>query len=381
MSCRFFIPKSKSCCAVLLIVSLGILLVLLGLYYKQDFLEEIVGQKLRPFDLVSEGSIFTWFLSVLWLVISAVGLVATRMTLSQRSLKSCFWFAVALIGLSMSCITACGLSGILFRLARKTGSLISGGALSESSSLMVFFGILFIGGGLLVLYVFRYVSYFMPTSRAALRFLFFCAFSFMTASVCLHVMIPTEEDIAKYEKRLASRTADSDAAGRSSEKDKAGKKGDSGDYISCAYSSGEEDTAVERPRIRNWGDLFAIDPVGNDGENTAESTGTESTAESTAASGGCFLSGLNLDLIRTREICRKGSYALFVVFLCVAVLSLARVERLCVEYQLKAIKKMRQYWYRQLQKTASNIQGQRVPFNNMKNNRMMKLNDTAFQPR
>ncbi|MBR2585322.1 MAG: hypothetical protein IKE64_07815 [Thermoguttaceae bacterium] len=374
------------CCCLLFFAAVGVLLVLFGLYYQQPQIEELVGQDLRPVDLGSEGSLFTWFLSILWLVVSGIGFVSALMTLSQRALKSCFWSVVALTGLVMSCVTACGLSPLISRMAQKGIVLVSGGALSEESSVFVFYGVLGAVGVIFALYAFRYVSFFSSITRKVLWLFFVCSFSLATVSIAFHWIIPTEEGTeSSLAAAVDDRAADGSAAygqgrlvpksesgssvdiGRSSGAaggssgtlskptvigkpngtdrgtnptdptgQKKGKDSEKGDFVSCAYSSDPNRQAEERPCVRSWSDLFGIDlsPFRKADES---GSGDAETAEPKE----CFLSALNLDLVRTRELCRRGTYALFVVFFSTALLVLARAERIYTEYKQYTIKKMR----------------------------------------
>ncbi|MBQ3453428.1 MAG: hypothetical protein IJG25_01050, partial [Thermoguttaceae bacterium] len=201
------------CCCLLFFAAVGVLLVLFGLYYQQPQIEELVGQALRPVDLGSEGSLFTWFLSILWLVVSGIGFVSALMTLSQRALKSCFWSVVALTGLVMSCVTACGLSPLISRMAQKGIVLVSGGALSEESSAFVFYGVLGAVGVIFALYAFRYVSFFSSITRKVLWLFFVCSFSLATVSIAFHWIIPTEEGTeSSLAAAVDDRAADGSAA-------------------------------------------------------------------------------------------------------------------------------------------------------------------------
>ena len=384
MFSRFFIPKNKFCYCFMFLAALGVLLVLFGLYYQQPQIEELVGQELRPLDLGSEGSLFAWFLSMLWMVVSGVGFAAMLMTLSQRALKSCFWFVVALTGLVMSCVTACGLSPLVSSVAQKGLVLVSGEALSEELSVFVFYGILGAGGVAFALYAFRYVSFFSSLNRKVLWLLFVCSFSLVTVSIAFHWIIPTE---GGNESSLAAAVDGQAADGQTargrlvpkSEPDqsfdiggsvgasgnpsgtlskptvvgkpngtdrstgnqtdpadqRSGKDGEKSDFVSCAYSSDSNYNAGERPCVKSWSDLFGIDlsPYRKFDESGSGGAGTAEPEE-------CFLSALNLDLVRTREICRRGTYALFVVFLSTALLVLARAERLRTDFNYQTMVQM-----------------------------------------
>lgn len=368
------------------LAAVGVLLVLFGLYYEQSQLEELLGQGLRPVDLGSEGSLFAWFLSILWLAVSGIGFAAMLMTLSQRALKACFWFAVALTGFAMSCVTACGLSALISRMAQKGLVLVSGGAISEDISAFVFYGILGAGGLAFALYAFRYVSFFSSVNRKVLWLLFVCSFSLAAVSIAFHWIIPTEggtesslaaavddqtaDGSAAYRQgRLVPKsepgqpvdssgssgtaaspagtlskptviskpngtdrgTGQSDAAGQ-----KKGKDGEKSDFVSCAYSSDSDRNAEERPCVKSWSDLFGVDLSPFKKIDQSDNSDAEPAEPQE-----CFLSTLNLDLIRTREICRRGTYALFVVFLSTALLALARAERLRTEFNYQTMLQMR----------------------------------------
>lgn len=384
MSCRNLIPKNGGGYLLYFLAAAGMLAGMLYYYCVPPAIDG-AGQ-LAFLDLTARDSLFRWFVSIVWLMIAGMSFVLMFFSCALRGggLKSVFWCSVGSVAFVLSVDTVCSFLPFLKKLLDQKVMEYSG---DEASSSMTFW-ILGIISFLFVLsevcFLWRYIRS-MYGHRLTLKFFFSCSALLLIAAVVFHCAIPAADSDTnaamahpaqgtsqraerlapapkKPEKPAAERNNRGGAPGTvpngnsPDETDEADEAEDDFRYVAYetpaesnsaaatapqtgslsagSLSAGSKTTESERMRVKRWEDIFGWEKTAEEylgmKVDIEEVLGLDASVEELL-----FGSDATLDLVRTREALRQGTYGFFLLFFSMGLGLLARAERLGIDKQIK----------------------------------------------
>ena len=341
MSCRMLIPRSGVVYFLYFLVIAGLLAAVLRLYYLPPVIEgDVSAESMAFLDIAASGSLFQWFVSIVWLLTAGISFLLVGFSGSLRGggLKSIFWFCTGLVALTMSADAVCSFLPFFGQIAEQKINEYSGDETSFSMTIWILGVIGFVFVLSEVCFLWRYIRS-MYGFRLILKFFFTFAAAALLFSILFHYFIPSASPADTNGQRVVSeriqnsKPDEKSAAPKKSNEPNGDKKDDertaNGDFRYVAYETPDETEWIER-----WEDLFGW-------ENSAEENlglhisiedifGIEEPIENII-----FGKEMKLDLLRTRELLRAGAYGIFLVFFSTGLALLARAERMIFDKNIQ----------------------------------------------
>lgn len=365
MSWRNLIPKSGGGYLLYFMAAAGLLSAMLYFYCVPPALDGAPEEGLTFLDLTAPGSLFRWFVSIIWLLIAGMSFILTFFSCSIRGggLKSIFWCSVGTVAFAMSVDTVCSFLPFFKSLLDQKVMEYSGDEASSSVTFWILGIIAFLFVLSEVCFLWRYIRS-MFGHRLVLKFFFLSSAVLLIAAVVFHCVIPSPESptaslsgTSQRAERLAPAKKSETAALRPTDikrpdappsrpEEEKEEEDASDDYRYVAFEKPvlpETDSAVEKPSgaadaenglVTRWEDIFGWEKTAEEylgmKVNLEEVVGLDVNIEQLV-----FGDGAKLDLVRTREALRQGAYGFFLLFFSTGLALLARAERIGFDRQIK----------------------------------------------